>query len=157
MATTDVIHHATPESFRAIPGFEASEMRECDLGKLDAEDVRITVVRNKPGFKWVGSPWHMHDFKFAVLYVLKGWTDFEFEGVGQVRLGAGTILNQPAMNRHREGEMSEDFEGIAFHSPPVFGTTAFLYDEASGKYHEQYIADVGADEEFGKLLDVAAG
>ena len=42
--------------------------------------------------------------------------DFESEGAGQVRLEAGTIMHQPAMNRHREGEMLEDFEAVVFHS-----------------------------------------
>jgi quercetin dioxygenase-like cupin family protein len=155
MARPEMFQAVTPESFRASPGFDASDIRECDLGHINGGDVRVTIVRAKPGFKWVGSPWHLHDYNFSITYIIKGWADFEFEGVGQIRLDAGTIMHQPAMNRHREGEMSEDFEGVAFHSPAVFGTTAFLYDEATGIYQSQYIKDVGSDEDFGKLLDVA--
>lgn len=154
MATPEMFQDATAESFRPVPGFDASDIRECDLGQLDAGDVRVTVLRTKPGFKWVGSPWHMHDFDFSIAYVIKGWADFEFEGVGPVRISAGTIMNQPRKNRHREGAMSEDFEAVVFHSPPVFGTTVFLYDEETGTYRDQFVEDVSTDEEFGKLQNV---
>jgi mannose-6-phosphate isomerase-like protein (cupin superfamily) len=157
MATPEMFQNVSPDSFRLLPGFDAAEIRERDLGDLKAEDVRVTILRARPGYKWVGSPWHMHHYNFSITYVLKGWADFEFEGVGKVRLGAGTIMDQPAMNRHREGEMSEDFEAIAFHSPSVFGTTAFLYSEEAGGYIGQYIGDVANDEQFGESLEVVSG
>ncbi|MTD52592.1 hypothetical protein [Amycolatopsis pithecellobii] len=154
MATPDMFRAELPGSFRTLPGFDASEIRESDLGALAAGDARVTIMRSKPGYKWVGSPWHMHHFGYSVTYIIKGWADFEFEGIGAVRLGAGTVMHQPAMNRHREGEASEDFEGVVFHAPKVFGTTVFLYDEEAGLYREHYSAAVADDEEFGKSLAV---
>lgn len=154
MATPDMFRAELPDSFRTLPGFDASELRESDLGNLMAGDARVSVIRSKPGYKWVGSPWHMHHFGYSVTYIIKGWADFEFEGVGAVRLGAGTIMHQPAMNRHREGDASEDFEAVVFHAPRVFGTTVFVYDEESGGYTEQYIAAIAEDEEFGRQLAV---
>jgi mannose-6-phosphate isomerase-like protein (cupin superfamily) len=156
LATRDMFQDATADSFRSLPGFEAAEIRECDIGKVAAGDVRVSVLRAKPGYKWVGSPWHMHHYNFSVTYVLKGWADFEFEGVGKLRLGAGTVMDQPALNRHREGEMSEDFEAVVFHSPAVFGTTAFLYNEETGEYVDQYIGEVANDVQFGESLEVVA-
>ncbi|MGW4774889.1 hypothetical protein ACWEO2_43540 [Nocardia sp. NPDC004278] len=50
------------------------------------------------------------------------------------------------MNRHREGEASEDFETVVFHSPAVLGTTVFVYDEQTGGYTEKYIAALAEDE-----------
>ena len=154
MATPDMFRAELADSFRSLPGFDAAEIRESDLGELVGSDARVTVIRSVPGYKWVGSPWHMHHYDYNITYIIRGWADFEFEGVGPVRLGAGTIMHQPAMNRHREGEASEDFYGVAFLAPKVFGTTVFTYDEEAGIYREQCIPAIADDEDFGKALDV---
>jgi hypothetical protein len=157
MATPEMFQREDPDSYRKLPGFDASVIRQQYVGELSSGETQVSLIRSVPGFKWVGSPWHMHHYNFSITYIINGWADFEFEGIGAIRLGAGTIMDQPAMNRHREGDASEDFEGIAFHNPPVFGTTAFMLDEASGTYVPNYIGDIAQDEEFGASLDVVSG
>ncbi len=57
--------------------------------------------------------WHVHDEStFDWNYVLNGWAEFEFEGVGVVRLEKGDSWYQPPGIRHREVAASEDFEGL---------------------------------------------
>jgi quercetin dioxygenase-like cupin family protein len=155
MATPDMFQQEGPDSFKSIPGFDASTMRTHLLGQLEqGGETTMAVLRSVPGKKWVGSPWHMHHYNYSITYIIKGWADFEFEGVGMVRLGAGAIMHQPKMNRHREGEASDDWEAVALYNPPVFGTTVFGYDEASGTYIPQYIGNIAEDEAFGKSLGV---
>ncbi|NBQ80780.1 MAG: cupin [Betaproteobacteria bacterium] len=59
---------------------------------------------------------------FQMVYILKGWVRFEYEGVGEVRLEAGSCVHQPPGIRHRELEHSEDLELIEIVLPAAFKT-----------------------------------
>ena len=59
-----------------------------------------------------------------MVYVLKGWAIFEYEGQGQHRLEAGTCVHQPSGIRHREIAHSEDLELIEIVLPGTFETVA---------------------------------
>ena len=58
------------------------------------------------------------------VYVLKGWVDFEYEGVGKVRMKAGTCFYQPPNIRHRELRHSRNLEMIEVVGPARFRTYA---------------------------------
>ncbi len=45
------------------------------------------MIRAKPG-KHGGTGWHTHDLEVQLVYVLKGWVEFDHEGVGEVRIEA---------------------------------------------------------------------
>jgi len=47
---------------------------------------------------------------FQLVYVLKGWIEFEYDGQGIVRLDAGSCVYQPPSIRHREIAHSDDLE-----------------------------------------------
>ena len=66
--------------------------------------------------------WHQHDCRFQMVYILKGWATFEYEGVGVRTLRAGDCVNQLPLIRHREIECSEDLELLEIVSPANFET-----------------------------------
>jgi mannose-6-phosphate isomerase-like protein (cupin superfamily) len=66
--------------------------------------------------------WHVHDCRFQMVYILKGWATFEYEGQGQRTLRAGDCVNQLPMIKHREIECSQDLEILEIVSPANFET-----------------------------------
>ncbi len=66
--------------------------------------------------------WHQHDCRFQMVYILKGWATFEYEGVGVRTLRAGDCVNQLPLIRHREIECSNDLELLEIVSPANFET-----------------------------------
>jgi mannose-6-phosphate isomerase-like protein (cupin superfamily) len=66
--------------------------------------------------------WHLHHTNFQMVYVIKGWIDFEYEEKGLVRLEAGTCVFQPPEIRHRELGHSEDLEIVEVVMPAGFET-----------------------------------
>jgi quercetin dioxygenase-like cupin family protein len=57
-----------------------------------------------------------------LVYVLKGWIEFEYEGQGVVRLETGSCVHQPPEIRHRELGHSEDVELLEVVLPADFET-----------------------------------
>jgi quercetin dioxygenase-like cupin family protein len=94
-----------------------------DLGIRDATDGRVAVhvIRGRPGAPFSGQP-HRHDTTFQLVYVLKGWIEFDYEGQGVVRLEAGSSVYQPPLIRHREVGHSEDVELLEIVMPADFTT-----------------------------------
>ena len=68
-----------------------------DLGISDATGGRFgaKVIRARPGTDAAGGA-HTHGLEFQMVYVLKGWVEFDYEGEGRVRLGPGDCVLQPA-------------------------------------------------------------
>ena len=67
--------------------------------------------------------WHIHDLNFQMIYILKGWVVFEYEGAGEVTFRAGSAALQPPGIKHREIRHSDDLELIEITSPAEFATT----------------------------------
>ena len=93
-------------------------VRRASGGKLVAH-----VIRARPG-KAPHGEWHRHACRMQFVYVLKGWVDFEYEGVGKVRMKAGTCFYQPPNIRHRELRHSRNLEMIEVIGPARFRTYA---------------------------------
>ena len=66
--------------------------------------------------------WHVHDCNFQMVYILRGWVTFEYEGVGVRTLHEGDCINQVPMIKHREIECSKDLELLEIVAPANFGT-----------------------------------
>ncbi len=94
-----------------------------DLGIKAATGGRVGahVIRAKPGMH-SGSGWHTHDLEVQLVYVLKGWVEFDYEGVGAVRLEAGACVHQPTGIRHVEIAHSDDVEILEITLPAEFET-----------------------------------
>src|SRR5436190_11933181 len=67
---------------------------------------------------------HYHDVNVQFVYVLKGWILFEYEGVGEVMMKAGSCFYQPPNIRHRELKHSKNVEMIEIVGPASFKTYA---------------------------------
>jgi len=91
---------------------------EATKGKFGAH-----VIRAVPGMESPGT-WHVHDLDFQMVYVLKGWVVFEYEGQGEHLLRTGSCVLQPPGIRHRELRHSDDLELIEITSPAEFATEA---------------------------------
>ncbi len=94
-----------------------------DLGVRQATDGRVVahVIRAAQGAEFSGQP-HLHETTFQLVYVLKGWIEFEYEGQGIVRLEAGSCVHQPSGIRHREIGHSPDVEMLEVVMPGEFQT-----------------------------------
>ena len=94
-----------------------------DLGIRQATQGRVEahVIRAAAGQDFSSQP-HRHDTEFQLVYVLKGWIEFEYEGQGTVRLEAGSCVYQPPGIRHRELGHSEDVEMLEVVLPAGFTT-----------------------------------
>lgn len=107
--------------------FETDGLREFfvyrDLGIKDATDGKYHahVIRAVPG-KHAVPQWHTHTLDFQLVYILKGWATFEYEGQGRRTLRAGDCVLQPPGIRHREIEHSDDLELVEITSPGNFAT-----------------------------------
>jgi len=94
-----------------------------DLGIRQATDGRVVahVIRAAAGTEFSSQP-HLHEATFQLVYVLKGWVEFEYEGQGRVRLEAGSCVHQPPQIRHREIGHSADLELLEIVMPADFKT-----------------------------------
>lgn len=93
-------------------------IRAATRGRIGAHVIRAVKGHTK------GSDAHTHALDFQMVYVLKGWVRFEYEGYGKVRLRAGSCVYQPPGIRHREIAHSPDIEMIEITLPAAFKTAA---------------------------------
>ena len=94
-----------------------------DLGIAAATQGRVVahVIRAAAGEAFSSQP-HLHRTEFQMVYVLKGWIEFEYEAQGVVRLEAGSCVHQPPGIRHRELGHSADVELLEVVLPADFKT-----------------------------------
>ncbi len=94
-----------------------------DLGIQNATQGRVAVhvIRAAAGQEFSSQP-HSHATEFQLVYILKGWIEFEYEGQGTVRLEAGSCVYQPPGIRHRELGHSADIEMLEIVMPAGFST-----------------------------------
>lgn len=85
-------------------------------GKVLAQVVRATEPCEEPGDT------HRHQLDFQMVYMLKGWARMRFEGVGEVRLEAGSCWYQEPGINHSVVEYSDDFEILEITVPADFDT-----------------------------------
>jgi quercetin dioxygenase-like cupin family protein len=96
-----------------------------DLGIKSATDGKAVahIVRAQEGTDKAGE-WHYHDVNMQVVFVLKGWVIFEYEGHGQHKLVSGTCVHQAPGIRHRELAHSDDLEMLEIVLPGDFETVS---------------------------------
>ena len=94
-----------------------------DLGIREAAGGRVTahVIRAVPNRHAI-QQLHHHEIEFQLVYVLKGWIKFNYEGVGDVMLTEGSCVHQPPGIRHTELGHSDDLEMLEVVSPAEFET-----------------------------------
>ena len=94
-----------------------------DLGIRDATNGAVVahVIRAKPGMP-LQPERHHHEIDFQMVYVLRGWMKFHYEGVGEVTLKAGSCVHQPPGIKHTELDHSSDLELLEIVMPADFRT-----------------------------------
>ena len=94
-----------------------------DLGIAEASHggFGAHVIRAVPGQHAVAE-WHTHSLGFQMVYVLRGWVEFEYADIGRVRLIAGSSVYQPPGVAHREVAHCDELEMLEITSPAVFET-----------------------------------
>jgi quercetin dioxygenase-like cupin family protein len=94
-----------------------------DLGVADATQGRVGahVIRARGASDAPGER-HRHALEFQLVYVLRGWVDFDYDGTGRVRLEAGSSVVQPPGVRHAELAHSDDLEMLEITLPAEFPT-----------------------------------
>lgn len=97
------------------------EYRDLGIKRATGGKVIAHVIRARPGRAAHGE-WHVHDCDVQFVYVLKGWVRFEYEGVGEVLMKAGSCFYQPPRIRHRELEHSPDAQMLEVVAPASFRT-----------------------------------
>ena len=83
-----------------------------DLGVASATGGLATahVIRMIAPFSPDLSERHRHDVQFQMIYVLKGWFESDFEGIGRQRMEQGSSWVQPPNIRHTVTGWSDDCE-----------------------------------------------
>ena len=115
-----VASHAKDAEFqRGLRSFY--EYRDLGIRKATQGRVVAHVIRAAAGKEFSSQP-HLHRTKFQLVYILKGWIEFEYEGHGKVRLEAGSCAHQPPGLRHQELGHSADLEMLEVALPADFGT-----------------------------------
>jgi len=115
-----VVSHAAEATFeRGLRSF--FEYRDLGIKRATDGAVEAHVIRAACGTSFSSQP-HIHRTTFQLVYVLKGWIEFEYEGHGCVRLEAGSCVHQPPEIRHRELGHSEDVEMLEIVLPGNFET-----------------------------------
>ncbi len=122
MATFSV-SHAREDDFHADGLRDFFEYR--DLGVAAATDGRVGahVIRARGAQDAPGTT-HTHTLDVQLVYVLRGWITFDYEGQGEVRLEAGSCVHQPPGIVHTERGHSADLELLEITLPATFATTA---------------------------------
>ncbi|ODV10386.1 MAG: cupin [Rubrivivax sp. SCN 70-15] len=114
------VSHAAGASFeRGLRSF--FEYRDLGIARATGGQVVAHVTRAAAGHAFSSQP-HRHDTQFQLVYVLRGWIEFDYEGQGVVRLEAGSCVYQPPGIRHRELGHSADVEMLEVVMPADFGT-----------------------------------
>ena len=96
-----------------------------DLGAKEATGGLVDAHvngRGRPFDQDAVSKRHIHDVKFQMVYVLKGWSRVEFEGHGEHMMVAGSCWIQPAGIKHTVLEYSDDLEVLEIIIPGTYDT-----------------------------------
>src|SRR5258708_5430139 len=115
------VAHLRPRDFRAAGLRAFFEYRDLGIARATSGKVLAHVIRGRAGHG-AKPERHHHGLRFQMVYVLKGWIEFEYEGVGRVRLRKGSCVYQPPGIRHTELGHSRDIEMIEITMPADFQT-----------------------------------
>ena len=115
------VNHLASSEFRPDGLRTFFEYRDLGIKNATGGRVLAHVIRAR-GDHPERSPAHRHLLDFQMVYVLKGWVKFEYDGVGEVTLTAGSCVHQPPGIRHREIDHSDDVEMIEITMPGDFET-----------------------------------
>ena len=77
------------------------EYRDLGINAATEGSYGANVIRAVAG-KHTKGEWHLHKLNFQMVYILKGWVKFEYEGQGIFTFHEGDSVLQPPKISHRE-------------------------------------------------------
>jgi quercetin dioxygenase-like cupin family protein len=103
------------------------EYRDLGIRQATGGQFRAHVLRVKRGADHSTlhtTGLHQHRLGFQMIYILKGWIRFTYEGRGEFTFGPGDCCMQPPGIVHNELDCSDDLELLEITSPADFETVA---------------------------------
>jgi quercetin dioxygenase-like cupin family protein len=85
------------------------EYRDLGINAASSGKYSANIIRAVHG-RHAEPNWHVHDLDFQIIYILKGWVTFEYEGEGEVTFRSGSSALQPPGMRHREITSPAEFK-----------------------------------------------
>ncbi len=131
------LRDATFESggLRAFFEYRDLGIKAATGGRVGAQVIRGKSGGHGPGGHGPGGQggtgWHRHALDVQLVYILKGWVRFDYEGVGEVLLEAGACVHQAPGIRHVEIAHSDDVEILEITLPADFETEALTAPDTS--------------------------
>ena len=117
------VNHFRAEDFRTDGLRSYAQYRDLGMSKATNGLLQAHVIRLVPPCDpAVVSKRHFHDVDVQMIYVLKGWIRFDYEGMGEVTLTAGSCVHQAPGMRHTELAHSDDLELLEVAMPANFQT-----------------------------------
>ncbi len=101
------------------------EYRDLGIEGASGGQFRAHVMRVKDDagdFDLHSTGLHRHHLDFQMIYILKGWIKFTYEGQGEYTFGPGDCCMQPAGIVHNELACSDDLELLEITSPASYET-----------------------------------
>jgi mannose-6-phosphate isomerase-like protein (cupin superfamily) len=122
MADGFSVSHAADAQFRTDGLRDYFEYRDLGIRAATGGRVAAHVIRARASAATPAFDVHHHELEFQMVYVLRGWVRFRYEGHGEVLLQAGSCVHQPPGIHHAEIEHSDDLELIEIVMPGDFAT-----------------------------------
>jgi mannose-6-phosphate isomerase-like protein (cupin superfamily) len=97
-------------------------IKHATAGKFRAHVLRVKKGADHSGLHTTGL--HQHRLDFQMIYILKGWIRFTYEGHGEHTFGPGDCCLQPPGIIHNELDCSDDLELLEITSPGDYETVA---------------------------------
>ena len=107
---------------RAFLEYRDLGIKQATHGKFRAHVLRVKKGADHGALHTTGL--HQHHLDFQMIYVLKGWIRFVYEGHGEHTFGPGDCCLQPPGIVHNELDCSDDLELLETTAPGEFETAA---------------------------------
>ena len=109
------------DGLRSFLEYRDLGIAEASNGQFHAHIVRVKKETGAGDLHTTGL--HRHHLDFQMIFILKGWIRFTYEGQGEYTFGPGDCCLQPAGIVHNELDCSDDLELIEITSPAKFATS----------------------------------
>ena len=117
-----MVSHLSTTEFKSDGLRKFLQYRDLGIKAATKGNMLAHIIRAAPGVPHEGKA-HLHAHQFQMIYVIKGWIRFQYEGQSEeITLTAGSCAYQPPSLNHREIGHSDDLEMLEIVMPADFET-----------------------------------